>query len=50
VVFFLGFLYGGFLWVGALILAYLGAEFATQINAETDKWTKLAKAINLKPQ
>jgi tripartite-type tricarboxylate transporter receptor subunit TctC len=35
---------------GAMHIANTPAEFATQINAETDKWTKLAKAINLKPQ
>jgi len=35
---------------GAMHVPNTPAEFATQINAEIDKWTKLAKAINLKPQ
>jgi tripartite-type tricarboxylate transporter receptor subunit TctC len=35
---------------GAMHIPNTPAEFATQINAEIDKWTKLAKAINLKPQ
>lgn len=35
---------------GAMHIPNTPAEFATQINAELDKWTKLAKAINLKPQ
>jgi tripartite-type tricarboxylate transporter receptor subunit TctC len=35
---------------GAMHVPNTPAEFGTQINAEIDKWTKLAKAINLKPQ
>jgi tripartite-type tricarboxylate transporter receptor subunit TctC len=35
---------------GAMHVPNTPAEFASQINAEIDKWTKLAKAINLKPQ
>lgn len=35
---------------GAMHIPNTPAEFATQINAEIDKWTKLAKAINLQPQ
>jgi tripartite-type tricarboxylate transporter receptor subunit TctC len=35
---------------GAMHIPNTPAQFASQINAETDKWTKLAKAINLKPQ
>jgi tripartite-type tricarboxylate transporter receptor subunit TctC len=35
---------------GAMHIPNTPAEFATQINAEIDKWTKLAKAIKLQPQ
>jgi len=35
---------------GAMHIPNTPAEFASEINAEIDKWTKLAKAIDLKPQ
>ena len=35
---------------GAMQIPNTPAEYATQINAEIDKWTKLAKAIKLEPK
>ena len=35
---------------GATHVPNTPAQFAAQINREIDKWTKLAKAINLKPE
>lgn len=35
---------------GAMHIPNTPAEYATQINAEIDKWTKLAKAIKLEPK